>query len=354
MLNVALLGYGLAGRVFHAPFVRATSGLRLTAVVTSNADRQALVRRDLGADVRVLDRVEHVWDDAESYDLVVVGTPNGTHVPLALAALAAGLHVVVDKPFAPTAAEARRVAIAARAAGRLAIPFHNRRWDGDLRTVQRLVADGSLGTVWRFESRFERWRAEPKPRWTAPDARANAEGILHDIGTHLVDQALHLFGAVHRVYAELDARHAGVTTEDDATLLLTHASGVRSRLVASAVAANSGPRFAVYGSRAGYEKFGLDPQEDALRSGDGRVQPGGAEWGAEPESRWGTLGTGDERRAVRTERGDYGAFYAGVAAAITDGAPPPVSADDAVAGLAVLDAALRSSIERCAITPESV
>jgi predicted dehydrogenase len=140
---------------------------------------------------------------------------------------------------------------------------------------------------------------------------------------------------------------AGVTTEDDATLLLTHASGVRSRLVASAVAAQSGPRFAAYGSRAGYLKYGLDPQEATLAGGGG--PPGGPGWGEEPESRWGTLGIGDEARPVRTEPGNYAAFYAGVAAAVRDGAPPPVTIEDAVAGLAVLDAALTSAAERRAV-----
>jgi predicted dehydrogenase len=350
-IRVALIGYGLAGRVFHAPFVTTTPGLRLDAVVTGSAERQAEVRRQVPG-ARVVERVEQVWDDAGAYDLVVVATPNGTHVPLALAALDAGLHVVVDKPFAATAAEGRRVLDAARRRGRLVIPFHNRRWDGDLRTVQRLLADGALGEVFRFEARFERWRAAPKPRWCTPDARANAEGILHDIGTHLVDQALVLFGPVVGVYAEVDRRNPAVTTEDDATLLLTHASGVRSHVVVSAVAAQSGPRFAVYGSRAGYVKYGLDPQEATLAGGGG--PPGGPGWGEEPAERWGTLGIGDDRRAVRTEPGNYGAFYAGVVAALRDGAPPPVAAEDAIAGLAVLDAALRAAAERCAVAPADV
>jgi predicted dehydrogenase len=346
-LRVAVIGYGLAGSVFHAPFVSATPGLRLAAVVTGNAERQAKVRHDY-PDVRVVESVDRLWERASDYDLVVIGAPNGTHASLAHAGLAAGLHVVVDKPFAVTAAEGQGVIDEARRRGRLVIPFHNRRWDGDLRTVRRLMAEGALGDVWRFESRFERWRGEPKPRWCVPEALTNGEGMLHDIGTHLIDQALLLFGPVRRVYAELDARLSGVVTEDDALICLTHANGVRSRLWPSAVAAQSGPRFAVYGSKAAYIKFGLDPQEDAMRAGHG--PPSRADWGEEPEERWGTLGVGNERHVVRTEPGDYKHFYAGVVLAITDGAPPPVAPEDAVTGLAIIEAARRSAADGCAVT----
>lgn len=349
-LRAVVIGYGLGGRTFHAPFIAATPGFRLTAIVTSNAERRAQAEREHPG-VEIVDTPEHALARATEFDLAVVTTPNATHAPLAAAALNAGLHVVVDKPFAPTAAEGRRLAELARQRNKLVIPFHNRRWDGDFRTVQRLVADGSLGSVYRFESRFERWRGAPKPRWCVPDARAHGEGILHDIGTHLIDQALVLFGPVRSVYAELDARMPGVTTEDDALVLLAHASGERSRLWPSAMAAQSGPRFAVYGSRAAYLKYGLDAQEDLLRSGDG--PPGRPGWGEEPEARWGTLGVGAEARPVRTERGDYRGFYEGVVAAVGDGAPPPVSAADAIAGLEVIEAAYRSAGEGRAITVSS-
>jgi predicted dehydrogenase len=346
-IRVAVIGYGLAGSVFHAPFVSATPGMRLAAIVTGNAERQAKARAAYPG-VRIVESPERLWEEAGDYDLAVVGAPNGTHVSLALAALGAGLHVVVDKPFAPTSAEGRGVIDEARRRGKLVIPFHNRRWDGDLRTVRRLLDEGALGDVWRFESKFERWRGEPKPRWCVPEARALGEGMLHDIATHLVDQALVLFGPVRSVYAELDARLPGVTTEDDALLCLTHASGVRSRLWPSAVSGQSGPRFAVYGSEGTYLKYGLDPQEDAMKAGEGPpTRPG---WGEEPEERWGTLGVGGERRVVRTEPGDYKHFYAGVARAVRDGAPPPVAPEDAVAGLEIIEAAYRSAAERCAVS----
>jgi len=345
-IRTALIGYGLAGRVFHAPHIAATPGLRLDAVVTSDPERQAQVRQKY-PDARIVDRPERLWERAGDYDLVVVGAPNGTHVALALAALGAGLHAVVDKPFAPDAADGRRVRDAARAAGRLVVPFHNRRWDGDLLTLRALVDDGSLGTVFRFDSRFERWRGTPKARWQAPEAeaRANGEGLLLDIGPHLVDQALVLFGPVERVYAELGRNYPGVTTEDDFALLLTHASGVRSHLFSSAMAAIPGPRFTVYGTRAGYQKFGLDVQEPTLAAGGG--PPGAPGWGEEPEEAWGTFGGGlaGAPRTVRTLPGNYLAFYAGVVAAIRDGAPPPVDPADARDGLRIIALARRASEE---------
>lgn len=325
-LRVALLGYGLAGSVFHAPLIAATPGLALRYVVTSRPVPGGLDR---------LDQAQQVWERADEVDLVVVATPNDSHAELALAAIAAGLPVVVDKPLARTAAEAEAVLAAARRAGTLVVPFHNRRWDGDLRTVRRLVAAGELGRVARFESRFERWRPAPKPGWREQGSAAQGAGLLLDLGSHLVDQALHLFGPVTEVYAELDHRRSGVRAEDDVFLALTHDSGVRSHLWASAVAAELGPRFRVLGDRAAYVSYGLDPQEAALRAGEGP----GPGWGERPATAYGLLGTPEQARPVRTEPGAWPAFYAGLVATLREGAPPPVEAADAVAGLRVLDAA---------------
>lgn len=341
-IRVAVIGFGLGGSTFHAPFVAATPGLKLAAIVTGEPGRRAQAEREY-PDVAVVPSADALWDRAGELDLVVVTTPNRTHVPLALAALERGLHAVVDKPFAPTASQARRLVETAQRARRTVIPFHNRRWDGDLLTVRRLLAEGALGDVHHFESRYERWRAVRKPRWCEPGAHDNAEGIIYDLGVHLIDQALHLFGPVTHVYAETDRLHPDVTVEDDAFIALTHASGVRSHLYATVAAAQLGPRFTVLGKRAAYVKFGMDPQEEALKGG---ARPGGAGWGEEPDEQWGTLGAGDEVRPLRTEPGAYQHFYQGVASALRDGAPPPVSADDAVAGLVVIDAAYRSASER--------
>jgi predicted dehydrogenase len=346
---VGLIGYGLAGAAFHAPLIAATPGLGLAAVVTSNAERARQARAEHPG-VEVADSAERLWERADELDLVVVASPNRSHVPLALAALEAGLAVVVDKPLAATAADARRLVDEARSRGLLLTVFQNRRWDGDFLTLRRLLAEGALGGVHRFESRFERWRPTPKPGWRERGDPAEAGGALYDLGSHLVDQALVLFGPVRHVYAELDRRRPGVEVDDDAYVALTHASGVRSHLWMSAVAAEHAGRFRVLGSRAAFVKGGLDVQEEALRRGR---WPGNHGWGEEPPERWGRLGAGEEWVSVPTERGAWPEFYAGVAAALRDGAPPPVDPADAVAGLEVIEAARRSAAERVVVCMNS-
>src|SRR5215208_1105062 len=344
-IPVALLGYGLAGAAFHAPLIAAEPRLRLDAIVTRDPERRAAAAA-AHPEATLLDSADAVWDRAGELGLVVVATPNRTHVPLARAALAAGLPVVVDKPLAATADEARALVAEARAGRLLLTVFHNRRWDGDLLTVRELMAGGDLGRVLRFESRFERWRPEIKAGWRERAGGEEAGGVLYDLGSHLIDQALWLFGPVDEVYAERDVRRPGAEVDDDAFVALTHVSGVRSHLWMSAVAADLGPRLRVLGDRAAYVKRGLDVQEAALRAGGSPSQPG---WGEEPQDAWGVVGAGEDWRPVPTERGDYGAFYAGVAAALLDGAPSPVPAGEVVTALDVLDATRRSAAERAVV-----
>ncbi|GIH32028.1 Gfo/Idh/MocA family oxidoreductase [Microbispora amethystogenes] len=383
-IRVGLAGFGPAGAFFHAPLIAATPGLRLSAVVTRDPGRAARVRAEHpGAEV--VASAEDLWD---ACDLVVIATPNRTHVPLATEALKAGLPVVVDKPLAGTADEARDLVRLARDRGIMLTVFQNRRWDGDFLTLRRLLPE--LGEIRRFESRFERWRPEPKGGWREAGGPEDVGGTLFDLGSHLVDQALTLFGPVAHVYAETDVRRAGIRNDDDAFVALTHRSGTRSHLWMSAVAGQPGPRLRVLGSRAAYVKWGLDPQEERLRAGErpgpadfGRGterrddwgteprdpggteprdpggteprDPGGTEprdlggreprgsWGTEPPGRWGTLGVEGDVRPVRTEAGAYQRFYEGVVACLRDGAPPPVPAEEAVETIAVLEAARLSA-----------
>ncbi|QNP72497.1 Gfo/Idh/MocA family oxidoreductase [Streptomyces roseirectus] len=342
-LRVGLVGYGLAGSVFHAPLIAATKGLTLDTVVTSNPERQAQASA-AHPDVRIAATPDELLVRAGELDLVVIASPNKTHVPLATAALDAGLPVVVDKPIAGTAEEARALAVLAEERGLLLSVFQNRRWDNDFRTLQKLLADGELGDVWRFESRFERWRPLPKGGWRESGDPTEIGGLLYDLGSHVVDQALVLFGPVASVYAETDIRRPGAETDDDTFIALTHTSGVRSHLYVSATTAQLGPRFRVLGSKAGYVKYGLDPQEAALREG---ARPG-AGWGEEPEELWGRIGAGESPAtgggtAFPTLPGDYPAYYAAISEALTDGGPNPVSAVEAAAALDVLEAARRSA-----------
>jgi predicted dehydrogenase len=339
-VRVGLIGYGLAGAVFHAPLIASTPGLRLASVVTGNPERQAQARGEHPG-VRILGHVDELWRAADEHDLIVVATTNATHLPLGEAAVQAGLPVVVDKPLALTAAEGRRLVAAARERGVLLTVFHNRRWDGDLRTLRRLLADDALGTVHRLESRFDRWRPALRPgAWREQERPEAGGGLLLDLGSHLVDQAVLLFGRPRSVYAEVDVRRAGAQGDDDVFIALEHPGGVRAHLWASVLAAQAGPRLRVLGDRATYVKHGLDVQEELLRSGRRPTEQG---WGREPPERWGLLGVDGERRQVETEPGAYQLFYAGVAEALRGGGAPPVDPEDAVAVLAVLDAARQSA-----------
>ncbi|MFH8799336.1 Gfo/Idh/MocA family oxidoreductase [Streptomyces sp. NPDC017936] len=349
-LRVGLIGYGLAGSVFHAPLIAATEGLALDTVVTSNPERQEQARAEF-PDVRVSATSDELFARAGDLDLIVVASPNKTHVSLATAALEAGLPVVVDKPVAGTAAEARQLAALAEERGLLLSVFQNRRWDNDFLTLRKLLEEGALGDAYRFESRFERWRPQLKGGWRESGDPAEIGGLLYDLGSHVVDQALVLFGPVTHVYAESDVRRPGAEADDDTFIALTHANGVRSHLYVSATTAQLGPRFRVLGSRAGYVKYGLDPQEAALREG---LRPGPG-WGAEPEALHGRLGAGESPltgggEPVRTLPGDYPAYYAAVTGALTDGGPNPVTALEAAAALDVLEAARRSARDGVAVT----
>ncbi|MGA5468477.1 Gfo/Idh/MocA family oxidoreductase [Streptomyces arboris] len=352
-LRVALVGYGLAGSVFHAPLIAATEGLVLNTVVTSNEERRAEARAAY-PDLRFAASPDELWERADELDLVVIASPNKTHVALATAALKAGLPVVVDKPIAGTAAEARELAALAEERGLLLSVFQNRRWDNDFRTLAALIADGELGEVQRFESRFERWRPQPKGGWRESGDPEEIGGLLYDLGSHVVDQALVLFGPAVQVYAESDVRRPGAAADDDTFIAITHANGVRSHLYVSATTAQLGPRFRVLGSTAGYVKYGLDPQEAALREGR-RPGDGGEPWGEEVEEVWGRIGSGESPLTgggtpVRTLPGDYPAYYAAVAAAVLGTGENPVTALQAAAALDVLEAARRSAREGVSVT----
>lgn len=327
-LRTALIGYGLAGRVIHRPLIEAVEDLAVTHVVTSDPQRREQAAQDLPG-VRLLATPDELWQHADRVDVVVVATPNDVHASLATAALDLGKAVVVDKPFALTSSEA--AAVAAHAA-RLGLPlsvFHNRRWDSDTLTARELMTGGRLGTVHRLEARFTRFRPQVQQRWRE---QPGGGGVLLDLGTHLVDQAVHLLGPVTTVYAEVRARRTAAQVDDDCLLALTHTSGASSLLWCSAAAPWTGPRLVLQGSAAGWVKDGLDGQEDAQRRGGVPApEPDGALW--------------DEHgaHAVPSVRGDWTAFYRGFAGAVHGENAVPVDPGEAVRVLQVLEAAAVSS-----------
>lgn len=340
-LRGAVIGYGLAGSIFHAPLIASTPGLAVSTVVTGNPQRQAEARQ-AHPDSQVVSDPAEVFERASEHDFVVVAAPNDVHVELTRRALDADLPVVVDKPLAPTAAQARSLAEHAENLGVLITVFMNRRWDSDQLTLWRLLEERKLGEVLRYESRLERWQPALSGRkaWRETASPEAGGGVLLDLGSHLVDQAIGLFGAVVRVYAELESRRGGVA-DDDAFVALEHRSGARSHLWASLVAAAPGPRLRVLGDRAAYVVTDVDGQEDALRAG---ARPSGDEaWGIEPPERWGRLITEERSEAIVSERGDWPRFYIGLERALREGSPAPVDPWEAVRGLEVLDAARRSA-----------
>lgn len=320
-MKVLLLGYGHAGALFHAPLLAATEDFRLAGVVTASPERQAAVRERF-PEAQLFATADEAW--GHGFDLAVVATPDPTHASLARAALERGLAVVVDKPLAPTAAEGRELVELAEKLGLSLTVFQNRRWDGDFQTVRRLVNEGALGDrIFRFESRFERWRPEgARPGWKAE----GGGGVLFDLGSHLIDQALVLFGPPERVYAEVLDRGPRSGGNDDAFVALYHANGVVSHLWMSTKAAHAGPRFRVLGSRAAYVKHGLDGQEDQARAG---LDPRSPDWGHDPQE--GML----EGKCVPTDRGTYQQFYQELAAGRV-----PVDPRDSVRVLEILEEAL--------------
>jgi len=342
--RVALLGYGLAGRVFHGRLIDAEPGLEISAIVTADPERRAQAAADF-PNAQILASADEVWDHSDGFDLAVIATANSAHVPQATAALQAGLHVVVDKPLAATAAQAQALVDLAASVDRQLHVFQNRRWDSEILTARRAIDEGLLGRPHRLESRFERWRPTPKGGWREVGSPDDLPGLLYDLGAHLIDQALHLMGPVERVVASARIVREGVTGDDDTQVMLWHTSGAVSILSVSAVAAFIEPRLRLLGTQGGLEIDTLDTQEDALRAGQSPLDEG---WGQEPDSSAALIVTEQEPlpRVYPRARGSWPDYYAGVARSIHDGAPPPVNPRDVVANLRVIEAAVLSSREQ--------
>lgn len=342
-LRVALVGYGVGGRFFHAPYLVTTPGVRFAAVVTNDPNRRAQASREY-PEAELFQSANELWARAADFDVAVITTTNRMHVPLGRAALQAGLHTVIDKPVANTVAEARLLAETAGLARRLLVPYHNRRWDGDFLTVRELLALRQLGTVHRFESRWEAWRPQPDAgRWRESPDPADGGGLLLDLGSHLVDQALLLFGDVKAVHGEMRTVRDNGRADDDVFIAMQHVSGTISHLWAGHLAADRGPRYRVLGSTGAFTVYGMDPQEVALRAG----QRPEALWGLDPK-RTGSIVTDNGTETVSIAPGDARRFWRLMVASIREGAPPPVDINDAIRGLEVLDHVRRITLTAAA------
>ena len=336
-IRVGLIGYGYASKTFHAPLIVGTPGMTLAAVSSSDASK---VHADW-PNVTVVSDPKQLFNDP-SLDLIVIPTPNDTHFPLARAAMEAGKHVVVDKPFTVTLSQARELEAMAKSRGLVLSVFHNRRWDSDFLTLKGLIAEGKLGEVSYFESHFDRYRPQVRNRWR--EQAGPGSGIWYDLGPHLIDQALVLFGVPVSITVDMAQLRPDAQTTDYFHAVLTYPQR-RVVLHSTMLAAAESARYIVHGTRGSYVKFGLDPQEDRLKAGE---RPPQEEWGYDMRDGVLTLAVGDELDAqtLLTVPGNYPAYYAAIRDALNGQGENPVPASQAIRVMELIELGLESAKHR--------
>ncbi len=340
-MKVGLIGYGMAGRVFHAPVMAAVPYLRLAKVV----ERRGQTSRERYPAVEVVREATTLFED-EEIELVVVATPSASHFELARQALLAHKHVVVDKPFTLTAAHAQELIDLARQQNKIVSTFHNRRWDGDFQTVRQIVKQGCLGRLVEYESHFDRFRNYFSPERAWRETAGPGGGVLFDLGPHLIDQALVLFGLPLRITADIRSQRDAGKADDQFELIL-HYDGLKVTLKAGLLVRQPGPRFALHGTEGSFVKYGVDPQEEALKGGRSPREP---DWGVEPETAWGTLNTQigslHFQGKIETVPGCYQSYYENVYQAIRGEAELLVKPEEARNTIRIIELAVQSNAEK--------
>ena len=342
MVRVGLLGFGMAGESFHAPVIGGVRGMELACIL----ERKGTRAREKYPEVRVARSAGELLEDKE-IQLCVIATPNDSHFELAKTCLLAGRDVVVDKPLAPTYAECEELVRLATERGRLITVYQNRRWDGDFQTVKKIVEQGKVGRVVEYECRYDRFRPEPKANAWRERADQPGAGVLFDLGPHLIDQALVLFGEPSAITASAFCARETSQVDDSFDVCLEY-TGLRAMLRARIIAFAPGAHFLIHGTKGSFVKYGMDPQETRLRA-ESRPQglDWGADWGVDGEQCWGTLSrVGEPSEKVKTEAGDYRGFYANVRDAIEKKSPLEVTPQQALRTMRVLALAHKSSGER--------
>ncbi len=365
-LKIGLLGYGLSGRIFHGALIQALPYFEIPMIITADPEKQKQASFDF-PQATIASKPQVVFDNPD-IDLVVIATPNTSHYPMAMAALAAGKHVVVEKPFTVTLEEARGLINQAKSCGRLLTVYQNRRFDGDYQTVKALLESGDLGRIVGFESSFDRFRPQLKENAWREQAIPGS-GLLYDLGSHLVDQALDLFGLPEAVYADIRRERGGPV--DDAMEIQLFYPNHKATLKARCLVNVPIPRFAVFGVKGSYATYGLDPQENRLREG-GRPPSEVSHFmvseaalgdlsehsvgnlselpfGFVPQAQWGTLALASEQKILPTQAGDYLQFYRNLFLAITTGAPLAVPPEESYAVMAVIEAAMQSHLNQTVV-----
>jgi predicted dehydrogenase len=344
MIDVGVVGFGLGGRAFHASIIHGVPGLRVAAIV----QRKGNSAQEIYPHAKIVRDVDELLT-MPTISLIAISTPNETHFPLAKKCLEAGRHVVVDKPFTTALEQARELVAIAKRNGKIVTVYQDRRFDGDYRTVQKMLAEGTLGKVVRFQSAFDRSRPQIR-QGSWKEKPELGSGVFYDLGPHLLDQALQLLGPPGQVLADIRIEREGSAVDDAFDVIFYYQEGMRASLTASMLAPDPRPHYRIQGTRGLYIKQGLDPQEALLRADQAAF---GDDWGVEPEREWGTLtmwrGTEMVTEKVPTLRGDYRDFYAQVRDAILGAAKPPVTVDEALRLMYTLELCMESSRKRAAL-----
>jgi Predicted dehydrogenases and related proteins len=347
IVNVALIGFGLSGRIFHAPFIDAVEGFKLRKIFERKEENINIIRERYPQTI-IVDNLENIYND-DSVDLIVVASPNVVHYDLALKALKSGKHVVVEKPFTVTSTEAQKLIAAAEENNRLITVYHNRRWDSDFKTVKRIIQEGLLGDVVEYEAHFDRFRNFFKNNWREKDLPGS--GMLYDLGSHLIDQALSLFGTPVEVFGNTLIQRKGGENIDNFEVIMRYPDK-KVTLKSGMLVRQPLPHFIVLGTKGSFIKYGLDVQEEALNKG--LFPKNSPDWGKEPEELWGMINTevGGAHLIgkIESEIGDYGDFYRNVYRAIQGEEPLAVKAKQALNTIKVIEMAMQSSEEKRWIT----
>ena len=343
-IKTGIIGFGIGGNTFHAPIIYTTEGFEITRIRARKESEVALAQQRY-PDALLTDNADDIIDD-ENIDLVVIATPNGSHHPLAKQALLAGKHVVVDKPFTINTADADDLINIAKQANKILSVHHNRRYDSDFKTIEKLLHANMLGRLVEFESHYDRFRNFLKPNaWREKDEPG--AGILYDLGSHLIDQPLVLFGNPEAITADIRVQREGTKATDNFELIL-HYPGLKVTLKAGMLVSQTLPRYILLGDKGSFVKYGLDVQEAALKEGLTPLIK--SNWGVEPESVWGNLVTTINNinfsGKIQSEVGDYRGYYANVYAAIVDGKPLDVTPQHARNIIRVIELAMQSSVEK--------
>lgn len=342
IINVAIIGYGLSGRVFHSTIIRSVEGFNIKKVVTSDPVKEALAKNDI-ENVVVVQSINDVIQDPNIH-LIVISTPNTSHVKIAELAIMNKKHVIVEKPFTVTAKEAEYLIKLAKDFDVVLSVYHNRRFDGDYKTILKIIDSGTLGRLVELESHFDRFITElDADTWR--DDNLPGSGVLYDLGSHLIDQVVHKFGMPIEIYADMAAQRFGKV--DDQFELILYYDGLKVTLKSGSLVKEPLPRFILQGTKGAFVKYGLDVQEDDLKAGhlpsDDPFDDG---WGSEPEALWGKLNTIDEYKRIETLKGDYRTYYRNIYGAIQFGEPLLVEPKDGLNVIKIIEAAMESNRQK--------